>query len=253
MFAPERRARILDVARSEGRVEVAALAADLDVTQETVRRDLQTLQDDGLLQRVHGGAVLVEERAIEPSLALREVAQTEQKARIAQAALALLPPTGAIALDGGSTIHRFAEILPADCSLTVITNNLAVAMPLAEHRDLTVHIVGGRLRGATLTTAGEVALSYLGGVGVDVVFLGTNGFSLDRGLTTPDSAEAAVKRALIAAARTRVLLTDVTKLGSDHFAHVADLSQIDVIVTDTGLDDVTAARIESIGPKVIRA
>lgn len=253
MFAPERHARILDVARSQGRVEVAALATELDVTQETVRRDLKTLQDGGLLQRVHGGAVLAEARAVEPSLASREVAQIEQKARIAQAALAWLPPTGAIALDGGSTIHRFAEILPADCALTVITNNLAVALPLAEYRDLTVHIVGGRLRGATLTTAGEVALSYLGGVGVDVVFLGTNGFSLGRGLTTPDSAEAAVKRALIAASRTRVLLTDSTKLGCDHFAHVAHLSEIDVIVTDTDLDDVVTGQIEAVGPKVIRA
>jgi DeoR family transcriptional regulator, fructose operon transcriptional repressor len=252
MFAPERQAQILERARSQGRVEVAALAAHLDVTPETVRRDLKALQDEGLLQRVHGGAVLAESRGFEPTLAVREVAQTEQKARIARAALELLPTTGAIALDGGSTIHRFAEILPADSSLTVITNNLAVALPLAEHRGLTVHIVGGRLRGGTLTTVDEVALAYLGGVGVDVVFLGTNGFSLTRGLTTPDSAEAAVKRALIAAARQRVLLTDSTKFGWDHFAHVAALSEIDVIITDTDLAEEDAARIELAGPRVLR-
>lgn len=253
MYAEERRAQILRRARADGRVEVAALATDLDVTHETVRRDLSALERTGVLKRVHGGAILAEAVGFEPALAVRESVHTEEKERIAEAALAWLPAEGAIALDGGSTTHRFAEILPYDRSLTVVTNNLAIALPLAERKDLTVHIVGGRLRGRTLTTVDEVALEYLAGVHLDVVFLGTNGFSLERGLTTPDSAEAAVKRAFIAAARQKVLLTDHTKFGLDHFAHVAALAEIDVLVTDTGLPDEVAAEISAAGPQVVRA
>lgn len=253
MYAEERRARILQRARAHGRVEVAALAADLDVTHETVRRDLSALEQVNVLKRVHGGAILAEAVGFEPALAVRESVHTQEKERIAEAALAWLPVEGAIALDGGSTTHRFAEILPYDRSLTVVTNNLAIALPLADRKDLTVHIVGGRLRGRTLTTVDEVALEYLGGVHLDVVFLGTNGFSLERGLTTPDSAEAAVKRAFVAAARQKVLLTDHTKFGLDHFAHVAALAEIDVLVTDTGLADDAAAEIGAAGPLVVRA
>lgn len=253
MYPEERRAAIVARTRADGRVEVAALAEALDVTPETVRRDLTELERSGLLRRVHGGAILAENGGFEPALAYRETVRTAEKERIAQAALALLPEEGAIALDGGSTTHRFAEILPFDRSLTVVTNNLAIALPLADREDLTVHIVGGRLRGRTLTTVDEVALEYLRSIHLDVVFLGTNGFTLERGMTTPDSAEAAVKRAFIAAARRRVLLTDHTKFGSDHFAHVGALSEVDVVVTDTGLHDDAVAAIEAAGPQVVRA
>jgi len=253
VYAEERRAAIVGLARTAGRVEVIELAETLDVTPETVRRDLTVLERLGVLRRVHGGAILADAGGFEPALAFRESVHTDEKARIAEAALAWLPQEGAIALDGGSTTHRFAEILPFDRSLTVVTNNLAIALPLADRKDLTVHIVGGRLRGRTLTTVDEVALEYLRHVHLDVVFLGTNGFSIERGMTTPDSSEAAVKRAFIASARQRVLLTDHTKFGVDHFAHVGDLAEVDVIVTDSGLPDAAVAEIEAAGPRVVRA
>lgn len=253
MYAEERQAAIVNQAKAAGRVEVADLAERFQVTPETVRRDLTALERAGLLKRVHGGAIVVDLAGFEPALAVREVAQTEEKARIARTALDWLPRQGAIALDGGSTTHQFAEILPYDRTLTVVTNNLAIALPLADRTDLTVHIVGGRLRGSTLTTVDEVALDYLRGVHLDVVFLGTNGFSVERGLTTPDSAEAAVKRAFVAAARTKILLTDHTKFGIDHFAHVANLADIDTIITDSGLSDEAATDLEAAGPKVVRA
>lgn len=253
MYAEERQAAIAAVAKAAGRVEVTDLAERFEVTPETVRRDLTVLERAGRLKRVHGGAIVVELAGFEPALAVREVVRTEEKSRIARAALDWLPEQGAIALDGGSTTHQFAEILPFDRVLTVVTNNLAIALPLADRSDLTVHIVGGRLRGPTLTTVDDVALDYLRGVHLDVVFLGTNGFSIERGLTTPDSSEAAVKRAFVSAARTKVLLTDHTKFGMDHFAHVADLADIDVIVTDTSLADDAVAEITAAGPEVVRA
>jgi DeoR family fructose operon transcriptional repressor len=253
MYAEERQAAIVTRARSAGRVEVAELADSFDVTAETVRRDLTALERAGLLRRVHGGAILADALGFEPALAVRESVRTAEKARIAEAALAFLPAEGAIALDAGSSTQRLAELLPADCELTVVTNSVPIASLLAAKPKLTVHLVGGRLRSRTLATVDQAALRYLQGVYVDVAFLGTNGFSLARGLTTPDPAEAAVKSALIGAARQAVLLADATKFGSDHFAHVADLADLAAIVTDTTLSDAAAGDLEAAGPKVVRA
>jgi DeoR family fructose operon transcriptional repressor len=253
MYAEERQAAIVTRARANGRVEVAELAETFDVTPETVRRDLTALERAGVLRRVHGGAIVVDLFGFEPALAVRESVHTEQKLRIAEAALRFVPEEGAIALDAGSSTSRLAELLPTDRELTVVTNSLPIASLLAARPNLTVHLVGGRVRGRTLATVDQAALAYLRSVFVDVAFLGTNGFSVERGLTTPDPAEAAVKAALIAAARQSVLLADHTKFGTDHFAHVADLADIDVLVTDTELPDEAAVDLAAAGPEVVRA
>jgi DeoR family fructose operon transcriptional repressor len=253
MYAEERQAAIVTRARAAGRVEVAELAEVFDVTPETVRRDLTALERAGLLRRVHGGAIVVDLVGFEPALAVRESVHIAEKSRIAQAALAFLPEEGAIALDAGSSTFRLAEILPADRELTVVTNSLPIASLLAGRKELTVHLVGGRVRGRTLATVDHAALEYLRSVFVDVAFLGTNGFSLERGLTTPDSAEGAVKSAFFAAARRSVLLADHTKFGTDHFAHFADLADLDVIVSDSELPEEAATELEAAGPKVVRA
>jgi DeoR family fructose operon transcriptional repressor len=253
MYAEERQASIVSRARAQGRVEVAELAQFFDVTPETVRRDLTALERAGLLRRVHGGAVVVDLFGFEPALAARESVQTSEKARIAERALSLLPEEGAIALDAGSSTYRLAEVLPADRALTVVTNSIPIASLLANRSALTLHLVGGRVRGRTFATVDVAALEYLRTVFVDVAFLGINGFSIEHGLTTPDSAEAAVKAALVASARRSVLLADSTKFGAAHFAHVVDLAQIDVIVTDTALSDEAASEIEAAGPQVVRA
>lgn len=253
MYAEERQAAIVSRARAAGRVEVAELAEVLDVTPETVRRDLTALERAGLLRRVHGGAIVVDLFGFEPALSVRETVNIEAKGRIAEAAVAQLPEEGAIALDAGSSTFRLAELLPHDRALTVVTNSLPIASLLANRKELTVHMVGGRVRGRTLATVDNAALTYLASVFVDVAFLGINGFSIARGLTTPDSAEAAVKSAFVASARRRVLLADHSKFETAHFAHVADLADIDVIITDSALSDDAASEIEAAGPKVVRA
>lgn len=253
MYAEERQAVIVTRARTSGRVEVAELASHFSVTPETIRRDLTALERAGLLRRVHGGAVVVDLFGFEPTLAVRESVHTAEKATIASAALSFLPEEGAIALDAGSSTYRMAEMLPQDRALTVVTNSLPVATLLASRPELTVHQVGGRVRGRTLATVGSQATDYLGGVFVDVAFLGTNGFSVQRGLTTPDSAEAAVKAAFVGSSRRTVVLADHTKYGSDHFAHVASLADITAIVTDSELPDDAVAELEAAGPQVVRA
>ncbi len=253
MYATERQQEILTRARHEGRVDVKSLADTLEVTPETVRRDLTALERLGLVRRVHGGAIPVERLGIEPAVADREGRMAGQKERIAKAALEELPDGGAVILDAGTTTIRLAEMLPTDRELTVVTHGLPAAMLLAGRPNITLHLLGGTVRGRTLAAVGTWAERALADVYADVAFLGTNGITAERGLTTPDLGEAGVKRALVAAARRTVVLTDHTKFGRVDFAQVAPLSAIDTVITDTELEPELVDEIEAAGPRVVRA
>jgi len=253
MYAAERQQRIIAQARRAGRVEVAALADVLGVAAETVRRDLTALERRGSLRRVHGGAIPVERLEIEPTLAARTSRRTEVKRRIAARALDELPSGGSIILDAGSTTQAVAELLPPDIDLTVLTNSLAAATVLASHPGIRLYLLGGRVRGTTGAAVGNWATSALEGVVVDVALVGTNGLSVARGLTTPDQSEALVKRAMVGAARKCVVLTDSSKTGDDHLHRFAQLADIDVVITDTDIDEDVAAEIRSAGPEVLTA
>lgn len=253
MYATERQQAILTRARQDGRVEVKALADDLEVTPETVRRDLTTLERRGLLRRVHGGAIPVERLGIEPAVADREGRMAGQKERIAKAALDELPDGGAILLDAGTTTVRLAEMLPTDRELTVVTHSLPIATVLATRGNVTLHLLGGTVRGRTLAAVGPWAERAIADVYADVAFLGTNGLTVEQGLTTPDLAEAGVKRALVAAARRTVVLADHTKIGRAEFAQVAPIDAVDTVVTDSDVDRDLADEIEAAGPRVVRA
>ncbi|SNT62418.1 DeoR family transcriptional regulator, fructose operon transcriptional repressor [Asanoa hainanensis] len=253
MYAEERQEEILRLARAQGRVDVAALAEDLQVTAETVRRDLTVLERAGVLRRVHGGAIPVERIGFEPALAARDSVLIAEKERIAKAALAELPDEGAVILDAGSTTARLAQALPTDRELSVVVNSPVLATVLGTRANLTVLLLGGRVRGKTLATVDDWALRPLADMYVDVAFMGTNGCSVERGLTTPDPAEATVKRAMIAAARRVVLLADHTKVGNDYLARFGTLTDLDVLITDSGLDDELAGDVEAAGVRVVRA
>ncbi|TDC64872.1 DeoR/GlpR transcriptional regulator [Actinomadura sp. GC306] len=253
MYAEERQQAILALARSKGRVDVVALAEEFSVTTETIRRDLTVLERAGTVRRVHGGAMPVERLGFEPELAARDAVMTEEKQRIAKAALAELPDEGSIIVDAGTTTARFVQLLPADRELTVIVNSPPHASVLAARPNLTVIILGGRVRARTLATVDDWVLRPLADLWVDVAFMATNGCSAERGLTTSDQAEAAVKRAMIASSRRRVLLADRTKIGHDHLVRFAGLADIDVLITDTGLDTDLAADLAAAGPEIVRA
>jgi DeoR family transcriptional regulator, fructose operon transcriptional repressor len=253
VYAAERQQLIVERARADGRVDGAALAVELDVTPETIRRDLSTLERHGVLRRVHGGAIPVERLGFEPGLSTRDAVLVAEKERIGKAALAELPDEGAVLVDAGTTTARLAEVLPIDRELTVVTNALPIAMSLSSRPNLTVLMLGGRVRGRTQAAVDAWALAALRDVFVDVAFLGTNGISPERGLTTPDTTEAAVKRAMIQASRRAVVLADHTKLGDDHMARFGDLDEIDALITDTGADEDMVDRVRSAGPRVVLA
>ncbi|MEW2385445.1 DeoR/GlpR family DNA-binding transcription regulator [Micromonospora sp. NPDC047707] len=253
MYAEERQQEILRRARAQGRVDVMVLAEELAVTSETIRRDLTALERAGVLRRVHGGAIPVERLGFEPALAARDAVLTAEKERIAKAALAEVPDEGAVIIDAGTTTGRLAQALNTERELTVIVNAPPLATLLAARPNLNVIMLGGRVRGRTMATVDDWALQALSQMYVDVAFMATNGCSVERGLTTPDPAEAAVKRAMIAAARRTVLLADHTKFGNDYLARFGRLADVDVVITDTGLSTAAAGALRHAGPEVIRA
>lgn len=253
MYAEERQREILRRARAQGRVDVVTLAEDLSVTTETIRRDLTALDRAGVVRRVHGGAMPVERLGFEPALAARDTVMTAEKERIAKAATAELPEEGAVIIDAGSTTERLANALPLDRELTVVVNSPPLATLLAGHTNLTVIMLGGRVRPRTLATVDDWNLQLLSQLHVDVAFMGTNGLSLECGLTTPDPAEAAVKRAMIGAARRAVVLADHTKAGNDYLARFAAIPDVDTLITDDGLDDRLVDDFERAGLRVVCA
>ncbi|WP_055490345.1 DeoR/GlpR family DNA-binding transcription regulator [Streptomyces sp. TP-A0356] len=253
MYAPERQQEILRLARDGGRVDVVSLAEEFQVTAETIRRDLRALDRAGLVRRVHGGAIPAGRLDFEPDLAERESTAADEKDRIAKAALAELPSEGTLILDAGSTVARLAGDIPLDAALTVVTHSLPIAARLADHPGIQLHLVGGRVRNRTRAAVDAWALRAYGEIRADVVFIAANGFSADHGLTTPDLAEAAVKRAAIRAARRVVLLADSSKHGQEHFARFGELGDVDLLITDSGLSPEDATAIERGGTEVVRA
>ncbi len=240
MYAEERQDAIAVLVRQRGRVSVTDVADRFGVTTETVRRDLAALERLGLVRRVHGGAVPTAALSIvvEPGVAERDSSQAQQKERIARAALELIPPAGgSLLLDAGTTTSRLARLLPVDRDLVVVTNGVPIAAQLAGLAGVRLHLLGGRIRGITQAAVGEEAVRALGDLRVDVAFVGTNALTVDHGLSTPDADEASVKRAMVRAAQRVVVLADSSKVGREHLFRFAALDQVDVLVTDEGLDE----------------
>ena len=255
MYAEERQQAMAQLVSEHGRLSVAAIAERFDVTTETVRRDLSVLERMGLVRRVHGGAVPTSSLAvIESGLGERDQANTAQKELVAKAALEQLPPPGGtVLLDAGSTTGRFASRLPRDHRLTVITHAVPIAARLAAYPQIELHLLPGRVRTTTQAAVGADTVTALHHLRVDVAFLGTNGITVEHGLSTPDHDEAAAKRAMVGAARRVVCLTDASKVGTEAAIRFAALDEVDVIVTDSGIDDESRKAFEAAGPEVVIA
>lgn len=255
MYAEERQQGIADLVAARGRLSVNALAEEYDVTTETVRRDLSALERAGIVRRVHGGAVPASALAgLEPKLGDRDLAHADQKDRIARQAVSLLPPSGGtVLLDAGTTTSRLAMMLPRDLELTVITNAVPIASRIAGSPNVRLHLLPGRVRSTTHAAVGEDTVEALDRLRVDVAFLGANGLSVGYGLTTPDHAEAAVKRAVVAAARLAVVLVDSSKIGQEHTVRFAQVRDVDVVVTDSAVDPADVKALERAGVEVVVA
>ncbi|MGW0470707.1 DeoR/GlpR family DNA-binding transcription regulator [Streptomyces coeruleorubidus] len=253
MDAEERRRGILESARRSGSVDVGKLAADLGVSKETVRRDLNRLEGHGLVRRTHGGAHAVESAGFETTLAFRTTMHVPEKSRIAAAAAELLGDAETVFVDEGYTPQLIAAALPRDRPLTVVTSSLATAGDLASAEHITVLLLGGRVRGGTPATVAPWVVRMLSCFVIDLAYVGANGISREFGLTTPEPAVGAVKTQVMRAARRRVFSGVHTKFGAASFCRFADVAEFEAIVTDAGLPAAEAQRYSLLGPEVIRA
>jgi DeoR family transcriptional regulator, fructose operon transcriptional repressor len=255
VYAEERQHALAQLVGQRGRLSVTAAAEQFGVTSETVRRDLAVLEQAGLLRRVHGGAVPISSVAlVELALGERMQQLTEQKARIVKAALDFLPGTnGSCILDGGTTTAALAEILPTDRQLLVVTDAVPIAARLASAPGISVHMLGGRVRGVTQCAVGDETTRVLAELRVDVAFMGTNGITAEHGFSTPDAAEAAVKRAMVAAGQRVVVLADSTKLRQETLVRFARPADVDVLITDDGAEPEALTALEAAGVEVVVA
>ncbi len=255
MYAEERQQAMAALIGSRGRVSVNDLSEEYAVTTETVRRDLTVLERAGLVRRVHGGAVPAQALTVlELALTDRDRSCTGEKHRIARAALEFLPEEGgSVLLDAGSTTSRLASLMPNDRRLTVVTHAVPIAARLAGTGDTDLHLLPGRVRPNTQAAVGSDTVAALELLHTDVAFVGTNGLTADHGLSTPDHAEAAVKRAIVSAGQRVVVLADASKVGREHTVRFAELSEADVLVTDSGLSARERRALEAAGLDVVVA
>ncbi|HEX5588698.1 MAG TPA: DeoR/GlpR family DNA-binding transcription regulator [Candidatus Limnocylindrales bacterium] len=238
MLARQRQTYILERVREDGAVRVADLARDLAVSDMTVRRDLELLHQQGLLEKVHGGATVTSAGSqFEPGFVVKSELQLAEKEAIAAAAAELVTPGMAIALSAGTTTYALARRLTDLEQLTVVTNSVPVADVLYRmgRPDQTIIVTGG-VRTPSDALVGPFAVAALRTIHVDLVFMGVHGMDPHSGFTTPNLLEAETDRALVEAGRRLVVVADHTKWGVIGISSIARLEQADVLISDAGLD-----------------
>lgn len=258
MYAEERRRQIASLTAVEGRVNVTELASRFGVTAETIRRDLAVLDNEGTVHRVHGGAVASQNfQTNELTVDARAKSASSAKSAIARAAMNYLPePQGGMFLDAGTTLAALADLIskhPKGSQWSIVTNCLPIAMQMSTAGLDEVQLLGGSVRAITQAVVGDPALRALALMRADVAFIGTNALTLDHGLSTADSQEAAVKRAMITNARKVVVLCDATKMGCDFMVSFASIDKIDVVITDAAAPPTFVDALRDRGIEVVLA
>lgn len=247
MLAPERQARILKELQLHEAVRVADIAALLNVSEMTIRRDIEALDQNGLARKIHGGAMrLARLSSLEPGFLLNVDKALEAKLAIAAEALTLVEPGMTLALTGGTTTYQLAVALAAELdrlrNLTVVTNSLKAAELLYHQQgssDLKVIVTGGE-RTPSEALVGPVARLALRNLNTDICFMGVHGLDVDRGLTSPNWLEAETNAAFIEATSRLVLLADSSKFQVRSLAAIGPIGAVETIITDDGISAATA-------------
>jgi DeoR/GlpR family transcriptional regulator of sugar metabolism len=253
MISEERHQIILGLLDSQGSVTVADLVVRLDVSEMTVRRDLDALERKGLLRRVHGGAVSARGRSYEPPFLSRSTKHRAEKERIGQVAASLVNNGDSIILDVGTTTLEVARHLTDKRNLTIITPSFHIASLLAEQPGIRLILTGGILRPGELSLIGSLAERAFQDFFVDKLFLGTGGIDFEAGLTEFNLEDALIKKAMLRSAKEIIIVTDASKFGQVAFAAIAPLNIVSRIVTDASLDSVTHTRLQAENIEVILA
>ena len=253
----ERYKQILIHLNQNGQVQVDDLAAQLDVSPSTIRRDLTQMELQGLLRRFHGGAELVQPLLYEPfrhniTFNDQEGVNANEKRRIAQAAAEMINSGDTIAFSAGTTTTQITRFLGHVKDVTIMTNTINVAMELSQRQDIKVFVTGGYISGGWFSLVGETAINAIQSLYVDKVFIGLNGMDSVTGLTSHYVDEAAIVRAIIQQARQKIVVADHSKIGITARARICDIDKIDVLITDMETPPEKAEAFEQAGVRVIR-
>jgi len=251
MLTAERRRSILQALQRDGQVLSSELSKTLQVSEDTIRRDLRELATTGMLQRVHGGAL--PRSPASASFKERQQQAPGAKAAIAQAAVQLIRQDQVLILDGGTTLLQVAQHLPPDLRATVITHSLPVALALAEYPAIEVIVIGGRLYKQERVTVGAAAVEAYRTIRADLCLLGIGSLHPDVGLSTFEQEEAYVKRAMIASAAEVVALAAAEKLGTIASYIVGPLSDLTHLITERSVSIETLAPYRALGLTIVRA
>ena len=251
MLTSQRKKAILAALKLDGQVIAKTQSEAFGVSEDTVRRDLRELAAEGLLQRVHGGAL-----PASPAVANfsgRQHIEPATKLAVARAAAKMIRPGQIVVLDGGTTAIQLARQLPADLQATVVTHSPNVAVELIDHAGVEVILIGGRLFKHSMVAVGAAAIEAIGHIRADIYFMGVTGVHATAGLSTGDLEEAYVKRALMACAAETVVLASAEKINAASAYVIADVSAVSAILVEKETRAASIRPLSKAGATIVRA
>jgi DeoR family transcriptional regulator, fructose operon transcriptional repressor len=251
-LAPQRREHLLAIVAARRAVRLSDLSRALGRSHATVRRDLDALELQGRVKRVHGGVVAVDEFRAEPQFEVKAAEAAAEKEGIAARALALLAPDETIYLDSGSTVLALARLLRGWDRLTVVTNSIPVILELGGEGPRLI-VVGGEFRERSQALVGPISRFTLENLHVDKALIGTYAVSLEEGMSTTDPSEAFTKALVMTRSTQVIVLADSRKIGANSFARSGSLEAVDVLVTDAAIDVRTVLALNRRGIEVLTA
>jgi DeoR/GlpR family transcriptional regulator of sugar metabolism len=251
MLTSQRKQLILVRLARDGQVIAKNLSAELDTSEDTIRRDLRELAQEGRLQRVHGGALPAS--PADGDMAMRRAVAPADKVALARAAVALIQPGQVVLLDGGTTTTQLARHLPRSLRATVVTHSPGIAVELAEHTELEVIMLGGRLFRHSMVNIGVTTIEAAAAIRADLYFMGVTGVHAEQGLSTGDFEEASVKRALHARAAETVVMASPEKLGAASPFVIASAAEMATLIVPAATPQATLDPFIALGVAVLRA
>lgn len=251
MLTTDRKRQLMARLKSDGKLIAKELSVEFGVSEDTIRRDLREMAQEGLLQRVHGGALPASPAMAD--FAGREEIRHEGKVAIGRAAAAMIQPGQVVILDGGTTSREIARHLPSELHVTIVTHSPTIAVELVAHKTVEVILLGGRLFKHSVVSVGAACFEAIGKVKADLFFMGVTGLHPQAGLTTGDFEEAAIKRALSRAAAETHVLASAEKWNAASPYLVLGLAEVSGIITERGVDDAILQPYIDLGLTIVRA
>jgi DeoR family transcriptional regulator of aga operon len=250
-----RRAKILEEIDVKGQVSVSELSRMFKISEVTIRNDLAHLEKQNMLIRARGGAIKIKfyRMGIDPSISDKQREFLKEKQRIAHAAIKLIEDGDTIVLDSGTTTTEIAKILGKFKTLTIITNALNIAIILSEYESFNIFMPGGILRKKSLSLVGVLADENFNKFYCDKLFLGVDGFDTTHGLSTPNSEEAHLNQIMIKTAKKVIVVSDSRKFLRRRFAFIGPITDVNTVITDSGVREEDKIRLEKNGIEVIVA